>query len=88
MRVSERYLLLLTVIYMLTTVSLSAYGETRLDLYISLHILEYFVFTLLHSPFNPRTQKVLDVVGYVLFAVFVIIVTSRVMEILFGAGFW
>lgn len=88
MRVSDRYVISLTLAYMLTTVSLSAYGENRLDLYVSLYILEYFVFTLLHAPFNPRSRKVLDMVGYVFFALFITIVASRVMEILFGAGLW
>ena len=86
MRISERYLILLTVAFALTTVSLSAYGENRLDLYVSLYILEYFVLTLLHSPFNPRVRKFLDAVGYALFAIFIIIVASKVMEILLGAG--
>jgi membrane-associated protease RseP (regulator of RpoE activity) len=69
---------------MLTTSALSALGESRLDLYISVYILEYFVITLLHSPLNPRTQRVLNVFGYGLFAVFMIIVALKVLEILLG----
>ena len=69
---------------MLTTTALSTYGQNSLDLYVSLYILEYFVLTLLHSPFNPRTQKIIDITGYVLFAIFIIIVTLKVLEILVG----
>jgi membrane-associated protease RseP (regulator of RpoE activity) len=69
---------------MLTTAVFSVYGENRLDLYVSVYILEYFILTLLHSPFNPRTQKIIDITGYVLFAIFIIIVTLKVLEILVG----
>lgn len=71
---------------MLTTVALSTYGPSGLDLYVSLYILEYFILTLLHSPFNLRAQKIIDTTGYVLFAIFVIIVTLKVLEILIGVS--
>lgn len=69
---------------MLTTVALSTYGPSGLDLYASLYILEYFVLTLLHSPFNPRGQKIIDITGYVLFAIFMVIVALKVLGILIG----
>jgi len=72
---------------MLTTVALSAYLENRLDLYVSLYIVEYFILTLLHSPFNPQAQKMIDVISYVLFAVFIFIVALKVLEIILGARF-
>lgn len=84
MSIPERCLVSLAIVYMLTTSALSALGESRLDLYISVYILEYFVITLLHSPLNPRTQRVLNVFGYGLFAVFMIIVALKVLEILLG----
>jgi len=85
LRVYERYIISLTLAYMLTTVALSAYQEIRLDLYVSLYIVEYFILTLLHSPFNPRAQEILDIAGYVFFTVFIFIVVMKVLEILFGA---
>lgn len=42
--------------------------------------------TLLHSPMNPRTQRVTNFLGYGLFAVFVVIVALKVLDIL-GASF-
>ena len=74
----------LTLAYTLTTVTLSTYGPSGLDLYASLYILEYFILTLLHSPFNPQAQKIIDITGYVLFAIFMIIVALKVLEILIG----
>ena len=84
MRISERYIISLTLAYMLTTVTFSMYGQSGLDLYVSLYILEYFILTLLHSPFNPRAQKIIDITGYALFVVFMIIVAVKVFEILVG----
>jgi len=69
---------------MLTTAAFSVYGQSGLDLYVSVYILEYFILTLLHSPFNPRAQKIIDITGYVLFVIFMIIVALKVLEILTG----
>jgi hypothetical protein len=84
--VPERYLLSLSVCFACTTVALSFYSSSTLDLYVSVFIVEYFIVTLLHSPLNPRTQKVTNFVGYGLFGVFVLIVALKVLEIL-GASF-
>jgi hypothetical protein len=87
LRISERYITSLTLAYMLTTAALSTYGQSGLDLYVSVYILEYFILTLLHSPFNPKAQKIIDITGYVLFVIFMIIVALKVLEILVGAKF-
>ncbi|NLF87825.1 hypothetical protein GX563_03270 [Candidatus Bathyarchaeota archaeon] len=86
MRVPERYLLSLTVTYAVTTFLLSFYGSSTLDLYVSVYIVEYFILTLLNSPLTPKTQRVTNVLGYTLFAVFIVIVGLKVLEIL-GASF-
>ena len=86
MRVPERYLLSLTITYSLTTVLLSFYAASTLDLYVSVYIVEYFILTLLNSPLKPQTQKVTNGLGYVLFGVFILIVGLKVLEIL-GANF-
>jgi|GEM_PF-579465 hypothetical protein len=86
LRVPERYLLSLAICYAVTTFTLSLYSAGTLDLYVSVFIVEYFILTLLHSPLNPKTQKVTNVVGYTLFGVFVLIVALKVLEIL-GASF-
>ena len=75
----------MTLAYVFTTVSLSFYVESSLDLYVSLYIVEYFIITLLHSPFNPKAQKTINNLSYALFAVFVFIVAIKVLEIMVGA---
>jgi hypothetical protein len=77
----------LTIAYAFTTFALAFYPASGLDLYISLYIVEYFVLTLLHSPFNQKTQKTINIIGYGLFAVFIVIVVSKVLQIMVGASF-
>ncbi|MCW4018903.1 MAG: hypothetical protein NWF00_09545 [Candidatus Bathyarchaeota archaeon] len=77
----------MTAAYAFTTFALSFYTTSGLDLYVSLFIVEYFILTLLHSPFNPKAQKAINIVGYGLFGVFVVIVALKVLEILVGASF-
>lgn len=84
MRLNERYIFSMAVAYSLTTAILAAFNEDRLDLYLSVYIIEYFILTLLHSPLKPKTSRMLDATGYILFAIFVVIVAMDVWKILFG----
>lgn len=61
---------------------LSFFSASTLDLYISVFTVEYFILTLLHSPMNPKTQRVTNFLGYGLFGVFLLIVAFKVLEIL------
>jgi hypothetical protein len=83
-RLNERYIFSMAAAYALTTAILAAFNEDRLDLYLSVYIIEYFILTLLHSPLQPKTSRMLDATGYVLFAIFVVIVAMDVWKILFG----
>jgi hypothetical protein len=84
MRINERYILSLTSAFALGTFALALFDVIQLDLYISVYIIEYFIITLLHSPLKPRAGRILDIIGYALFVVFVVIVALRVWDILFG----
>ena len=64
----------------LTVAVLSALGESRIDVYLSLFTLEYFVANAL---FSPR-RKVPDFLGAALLALFIYFVTLRVVEVLYG----
>lgn len=62
------------------TVSLVLSGETRVDVYVSLSILVYFVSTSVLPGIREKTDlRLLDIF---LIAVFILIVTIRVAEIL------
>ena len=83
MRVYNRYILWLAGLFILTTVVLSAYGQTHLDVYLSLYLIESLALSLLYVHLNPQARRGLNLVGYVLFAAFIGIVVVKVMEILF-----
>jgi hypothetical protein len=61
-----------------TVAILSALGEARLDVYVSMYTLEYFV---ARAVLRPR-RRLFDVLGLLLLTVFSIIVGIRVWEIL------
>lgn len=63
-----------------TVWALSSLGESRLDVYVSMFTLEYFVCL---AVFRPR-RRAFDVPAALLFGAFVVIVSLRVMEILYG----
>ena len=84
MRRHERYVLTLSVVFSLIIILVTAYGPSPLDLYVSLLILGYFVITALHSPMNARAERILNWLSAVLFAVFMLIVANKVVEILLG----
>ncbi|MCW4025650.1 MAG: hypothetical protein NWF01_11570 [Candidatus Bathyarchaeota archaeon] len=84
MKTTDRYLFSLTLTYTFTTFFISFFSGNTLDLYISVYIVEYFIITLLHGQFNPRNQKIINITGYALFSIFLLIVAFKVLEILGG----
>lgn len=84
MRLHESYLLSLGASFALATFALALFNEVQLSLYVSVYIVEYFIVTLLHPALKPKSSRALDLIGYVLFAVFAVIVALNVWSILFG----
>ncbi len=72
------YILTLTIAVLSIVVLLAALKETKLDVYLSLYTVCYFVTSAI---FRPR-RRIGDIVGGSLFAVFCVIVGFRVVEIL------
>ncbi len=72
------YILTLTIAVLSIVVLLAALKETKLDVYLSLYTVCYFVTSTI---FRPR-RRIGDIVGGSLFAVFCVIVGFRVVEIL------
>jgi len=81
-RLYNRYLLTLAALFTLSTSLLAAYGQERLDAYFTVYVIEYLVATLLFVALDRRARRLLDVMGYVLFAGFLVIVAMKVIEIL------
>ena len=76
------FILLLSVFYSVTFVVLMFLHEVRVDVYVSLYILEYFVLYSVLSPIGARADRYLSMLSYILFTVFIIIVSYRVLVIL------
>lgn len=74
----KQYVVSLGGLLMATVVSLSALGEARIDVYLSLFTVCYFAALAL---FQPR-KRFLDVVGGALFLVFCVIVLQKILEII------
>lgn len=77
------FILLLTAFFLFTVAIFVTAGEQRLDVYISVFIIEYLA---LVEILRPRRKLVtplgLDPVGFGLFIIFCIIVARKVIEIL------
>lgn len=74
----KQYVVVLGGLLMATIVSLSALGEARLDVYVSLFTVCYFAASALYQP----RRRFFDLVGGALFLVFCVIVLQKVLEIL------
>lgn len=72
----------LTATYALTTFGLSLYNTSTIDLFVSVYIVEYFIITLLHSPLKSKSQKITNIISYGLFAIFIFIVSLKVLQII------
>jgi len=83
-----RLILLMSIMFTATVVIFSALGEDRLDLYVSMFTLEYFVSIALHGAFKPKVGLYMNIIGYFLLAVFSLIVVGRVIEVLYGVYIW
>ena len=86
MRVYNKYILLLAVLFLLTTVALAFVGETRWDLYFALYLIECLVVTLFFAHLNRSARRALGVICLLLFAFFILIVINRVLMIVLGIG--
>jgi hypothetical protein len=74
----KEYISFLGGLLMLIVVSMTALGETRLEVYLSLFTVCYFAATALYRP----RKRYYDIVGAALFLVFMIIVSTKVLEII------
>jgi len=70
--------LIFSFLALLTVPILWSLGEMRLDVYISMYTLEYFV---VKAIFNPR-RVTRDYLAIALFIIFTVIVSYRVLEVL------
>jgi len=83
-RIYNQYIITLTLVSGLINISLAFFGQNSLDIYFSINIIAFLVITLVHIFLNPRARKALNTIGAVLFVGFVVVVSLKVIEILYG----
>ena len=82
----DRYLATLTLLFTATTFLLAVYGQGKLDLYLSIYLIELLAATLIFTHLHPRARRSLGLISYILFAGFLVIVAMKVFEILVESG--
>lgn len=84
MKIYDYYIVILASLLLITTVIMAALGETRLDLYFTIYLIETLVVNELFVYLNPKAKRSLNAVNYVLFTGFLFLVAAEVIEILYG----
>ena len=84
MRIYNKYVVSLAVVTCLINTILAFMAEQDIAVYFTVNVIAYLVITLLYVYFNPRARKILNTVGVVFFAGFLVIVTLMAVEVLSG----
>ena len=82
MKIYNSYILIITVLLLLTTVILVALEQNSLDIYYTIYVIEALIITELYVYFNAKARQGLNLVTYILFGGFLGIVTLQVISIL------
>ena len=82
MKIYNNYILIVAILFLLTTVILVATGQNSLDIYYTVYIIEALIVTELYVYFNTKARRGLNFVSTILFAGFLFIVALQVIKIL------
>ena len=82
MKIYNGYILIITILLLLTTVILVALEQNSLDIYYTIYIVEALIVTELYVYFNAKAHRGLNLVTYILFGGFLGIVALRIVNIL------
>ncbi len=82
MKIYNNYILIVAILFLLTTVSLVAMGQNALDIYYSIYIIEALIVTELYVYFNAKARRGLNFVSAILLGGFLFIVSLQVIKIL------
>ena len=82
MRSLDVFILTYSALSFSTIVLLSLLGEERIDIYVALFAIEFFVASIITSPSSRLESRRKTIMGIVLLAVFVGVVIWRILEIL------
>jgi len=82
LKIYNRYFITIAIVLLSTTVILIAAGQTSLDIFYSLYVIEALIVTELFVYFNKKSRRVLNIVGVMLFGGFGIVLCLQVLKAL------
>ncbi len=82
MKIYNSYILIVALILLLTSVSLVALGQTPLDMYFTVYLIEALIITELYVYFNAKARRGLNLVSTLLFGFFLVIVSLTIIRTL------
>jgi len=82
MKIYNGYILIVTILLLLTTVILVALGQKHLENYYIAYIVEALIVTEIYVHFNTRARRGLNLVNTFLFGGFLVILSFQVFKIL------
>ena len=82
MKIFNSYILTIAILFLLTTVILTALEEDSLDVYYIIYIIEALAVTELYVYLNAKARRGLGMVSLLLFGGFLVIVSLEVIRIL------
>ena len=82
MKIYNRYFISVAIVLLSTTVILIAAGQTSLDVFYSLYVVEALIVTELFVYFNKKSRRALNIVGVMLFGGFGIVLCLQVLKAL------
>ena len=82
MKIYNSYILIITVLLLLTTVILVALEQNSLDIYYTIYIIEALIVTELYVYFKAKARQGLNLVTYILFGGFLGVIALQILGIL------
>ena len=82
MRNTNTFLLTYTALVFSTLIVLGVLGVDRIDVYVALFMIEFFVISELTSPLGPAESRRKTIIGILMLAIFTGIIVERIAEIL------
>lgn len=80
MKIYNRYFITVAIVLLSTTTILIAAGQTSLDIFYSLYVIEALIVTELFVYFNKKSRRALNIVSVMLFGGFSIVVCLQVLK--------
>ncbi len=84
MRVYNRYLMTLALVFTAVNVIMSTLDESTLDLHFTVLVVASLLVTLLFAFLNPRARRALSAISAAFLGGFLVVVALRVVDILKG----